>query len=138
MKSAVAEIIGRKARGLKHCDKLIKLINEKGRTEVKLGNTGVTFTVEKGDYMHTLIKSTRSNLEHEINAIEITRGLKEPHVTHRAMPAPIGASDTPTNRTHVQLVCKHCGGTFTRTGNRQKYCSKRCRCEDYKAEKGSE
>lgn len=130
MKQLVAEAIGKKARGLKHCEKLLKIINEKGSVELNLGNTGVFFTVTKGDYMHTMISSLKGKLEHEINAIEITSGLKavKEGMRSRTMPAPVGASE-------IIGTCKHCGATFTKTCNRQVYCSPNCRHEHDKAER---
>lgn len=128
MKNSVAEIIGKKARGLKHCTKLLKLINERGTIEMDLGNTGVSFTVTKGDYMHTLIKSKESALAHELNAIRIVMGAGDLPGDGRFMPAPIGASET-------MYKCKHCGKMFVKNSNRQVYCGTKCRIESKKLTK---
>lgn len=122
MKTSVAELIGKKAGALKHCEKLLKLIHENGTTDIRLNNTGVTLTVQKGDYLHTMLLSEKSKLVHEINAIEITSGLKR---APRLLPAPVGASH----------VCPNCGKPFGKACNRQVFCTVECREEYKKREK---
>ena len=117
MNYAIAEIIAKKAKGAKHCDKLLKTIEKDGNIEIPLSGTGVSLPVSKGDPIHTLLKSIHFKLLHEINAIEVTNG-----ITDRShLPAPVGASDT------VSTKCPTCGKIFYKHSNRHKYCCKECR-----------
>lgn len=119
MHIATAEIIARKTRGAKHCEKLLKSIDKKGDIDIPLGNTGVELPVSKGDPIHTLLKSIHFKLLHEINVIEVAKGVTE---NRGRFPAPVGAADA------VMSTCPCCGKVFYKNSNRQKYCSAECRC----------
>lgn len=73
MENLTAEQIGRKARALKHCVKLIKEIDLKGQAIVTLNCTGVSFTVTKGDAMYFKIAATKANLASEIASYEFIK-----------------------------------------------------------------
>lgn len=126
MKYSVAEMIAKKAKAVKHCDKLLKKIESKGFIEIPLSGTGVSLPVTKGDTIHTLIKSVRFKYSHDINSIEVINGLSE---SKRFAPAPVGASD------EEPAVCQHCGVVFNKYHGRQKFCCDACRKEAYKAKK---
>lgn len=115
MKHNVAEMIGRKAKALKHCDKVISTIDKQGRTEILLGNTGIVIPCEKNDAIYTMLQSIRFKLVHEINSIEIVSNMRP---AQRMLPAPSGACDD----VKQSAVCTICGCEITKTGNRQKYC----------------
>ena len=110
MKHNVAELIGRKAKALKHCDKVIQTIDKNGRTEILLGNTGISIPCEKNDAIYSMLQSIRFKLAHEINSIEIVS-------RQRVLPAPHGACyEIP------QGVCESCGGTFDNITGRKRFC----------------
>ena len=114
MKHKMAEIIGNKARALKHCDKVIATIDKQGRTDILLGNTGIVLPCEKNDAIYTLLQSIRFKLVHEINSIEI---VSKANSTARMLPAPTGACDDV-----MQGICESCGCVITKTSNHQKFC----------------
>lgn len=89
MKLDIAKLIGNKARGIKHCDKILKEVNERGSASMRVGNTGVIIPVVKGDAMHSMISSIRAKLQYEINSIEVTNGLTP---SRTLFPVPVGAS----------------------------------------------
>ena len=131
MKHTVAETIGRKAKALKHCEKLLNTIDKKGESEILLNNTGVALPVKKDDAIYALLQSIRFKLVHEISSIEI---VSKVNTARRMLPAPYGACDeTPSGHT-----CSVCGNPITKQSNRQKYCSecaKRValeRCKEYR------
>lgn len=94
MNNEIAEIIGKKARALKHCNKLLKEIDKHGKMEVPLGNTGVVFVVHKNDAIYTRIQSTKFQLLDEINSYEITQRESVQRImpARRTAPAPVGAA----------------------------------------------
>ena len=114
MKHKIAELIGNKARALKHCDKIIAIIDKQGRTDIMLGNTGVVLPCEKNDAIYTLLQSVRFKLAHEINSIEIVSRSNAPS---RMLPAPNGACDD-----SMQGICESCGCVITKTSNHQRFC----------------
>ena len=114
MKHKMAEIIGNKARALKHCDKVIATVDKQGRTDILLGNTGIVLPCEKNDAIYTLLQSIRFKLVHEINSIEI---VSKANSTARMLPAPTGACDEP-----IKHTCAICGCEIVKTSNSQKYC----------------
>ena len=73
MERIMAEEVGKKAKALKHCIKLLGTIEKKGSAEVVLNCTGVRFTVRSGDAMHLKIATTKAQLEEEIASFEIVR-----------------------------------------------------------------
>ena len=119
MKHNVAEIIGMKARALKHCTKILGIVDREGKVNIKIGATGLVLPCEKHDAVHTLLQSERAKLIHEINSIEITAGLKR--MTPRALPAPVGACST--------RICTICGKEFAPKTVRHTVCSDECRAE---------
>lgn len=68
-----AEAIGKKARALKHCNKLLSKINKEGSAKIVLNCTGVEFVVHKGDAIHLKIQTTRAQLTEDINSYDIVR-----------------------------------------------------------------
>ena len=114
MKRNIAEIIGGKARALKHCSKVLGIVDKQGKTDILLGNTGIVLPCEKGDAIYTLLQSIRFRLVHEINSIEI---VTRPSTGTRMMIAPSGACDE-----KPPSVCEMCGTTIVKTGSRQRYC----------------
>lgn len=68
-----AEDIGRKARALKHCIKVLKTIDKKGSAEIVLNCTGVRLVAHKNDALHLKIATTKAQLEEEIASYEIVR-----------------------------------------------------------------
>lgn len=68
-----AEDIGKKARALKHCIKVLGTIDKKGSAEIVLNCTGVKFVVHKNDALHLKIATTKAQLEEEIASYEIVR-----------------------------------------------------------------
>lgn len=114
MKRSDAELIGKKARALKHCVKILDLVDKRGSTEILLNNTGITIPCRKGDAMYTLLQSIKYALAHEINDIQVVS------MAHAKMlPAPTGACDD-TKAVHT---CAVCGCAITKTSNAQKYCN---------------
>lgn len=114
MKRSDAELIGKKARALKHCVKILDLVDKRGSTEILLNNTGITIPCRKGDAMYTLLQSIKYALAHEINDIQVVS------MAHAKMlPAPTGACDS----AKAEFTCAVCGRTVTRTSNAQKYCA---------------
>lgn len=94
MDSVTAENIGKKARALKHCDKLLAKIDKNGSAKVLLNCTGVEFIVHKGDAIYLSIQKTKYALVCDIKSYEITVKAKNAAKTpiHRTAPAPIGAA----------------------------------------------
>lgn len=84
MNKESAERISRSFRGYKHLANLIKKIEQIGSVKVKLGNTGVDFSVTKGDAMYYKLLTSKAALEEELTSYEIIQQ------TH------IGTPTTPT------------------------------------------
>lgn len=82
MDRVTAETIARKTRAMKHCMKLIKEINEKGSTVIKLGCTGVEFTVKQGDAMYFKLATTHAQLTEDVKSYEIVQH----HINPKASP----------------------------------------------------
>ena len=68
-----AEDIGKKARALKHCIKVLGTIEKKGSAEIVLNCTGVKLVAHKNDALHLKIATTKAQLEEEIASYEIVR-----------------------------------------------------------------
>ena len=110
MNREIAEKISKKTRALKHCDKILTEVDKKGKKTILLNNTGVEFTVTKGDAIYLRIQSTKYRLLDEINSMEIVESAKNsspkpaanPPITEKVFrkrsPAPYGASATEEER----------------------------------------
>lgn len=72
MDKMTAEIIGKKAKALKHCDKLLNKIDKYGEAKVLLNCTGVEFLVHKGDAIYLSLQKTKYALLCDIQSYEIT------------------------------------------------------------------
>ena len=81
MDNVTAEIIGKKARALKHCDKLLEKIDKQGSAKILLNCTGVEFVVNKGDAIYFSIQKTKYELLYDIRSYEITVRAKEAQTT---------------------------------------------------------
>ena len=55
-----AEDIGKKARALKHCIKVLGTIEKKGSAEIVLNCTGVKLVAHKNDALHLKIATTKA------------------------------------------------------------------------------
>ena len=73
-----AEEIGKKARALKHCIKILTNIDKKGSAEIILNCTGVKFVVRKDDAMYLKLSTTRAQLEEEVASYEIVKASETP------------------------------------------------------------
>lgn len=95
MDSVTAENIGKKARALKHCDKLLAKIDKNGSAKVLLNCTGVEFIVHKGDAIYLSIQKTKYALLCDIQSYEITMraNTADKQPIRRTAPAPIGAAE---------------------------------------------
>lgn len=95
MDSVTAENIGKKARALKHCDKLLAKIDKNGSAKVLLNCTGVEFIVHKGDAIYLSIQKTKYALLCDIQSYEITVKAKtaDKQPVRRIAPAPVGAAE---------------------------------------------
>lgn len=71
MDNITAEMIGRKAKALKHCNKVLSEIDKKGFATISLNCTGVVFTVYKNDAIYLQLQTTRAQLVQEIGSYEI-------------------------------------------------------------------
>lgn len=95
MDSVTAENIGKKARALKHCEKLLAKIDKTGSAKVLLNCTGVEFIVHKGDAIYLSIQKTKYALLCDIQSYEITVRAKnsDEQPIRRTAPAPVGAAE---------------------------------------------
>lgn len=134
MNGEMANIIEKKSRAFKHCDKILKQIEEKGTVEIKVGATGVTLPCTKGDSLHNLVISIRHKLAYELGSLDVSmrtdvKAMMEPIIkaaSKRMAVAPVGACDS--------AICEYCGEEYTKDNSRQKYC-KKCakeRLKEYK------
>ncbi len=97
MERETAEIIAKKSRALKHCEKILKEVDKKGLKWVKFNNTGVEIKVTKGDAIYLRIQSTMYQLLDEIHSIEVANKAISTTPTavptaRRIAPAPVGAA----------------------------------------------
>ena len=94
MDNATAQEIAIKVRALKHCNKLLKKIDEQGYVDLKLNCTGVVIHVVRDDINHLNLKVTQAELTKAIGSYEITQRATAPRQNGGAsrMPAPSGAS----------------------------------------------
>ena len=90
MERTSAEEIGKKARALKHCIKVIGKIDKNGSAEIILNSTGVKFVVKKNDALYLKLATTKAQLEEEIKSYEIVRA------SGIGGTSPIPTSATPT------------------------------------------
>lgn len=74
MERNFAEIIGTKAKALKHCEKLIRKIEKANGEPVKipLSCTGVMLEAREGSPLYLQIKAISAKLAEEINALQIS------------------------------------------------------------------
>lgn len=91
MRHATAEEIGKKAKAVKYCERILSIADKKGMCTVKHGNTGVSFTIVKNDALYTLFQSIKFKLLHELNAIKV---ITENAQGGRYLPAPVGSAPT--------------------------------------------
>lgn len=66
MDNVTAEIISKKTRALKHCNKVLETIEKKGSAVITLNCTGVVFTVRKNDAIYLQLQATRAQLIQDI------------------------------------------------------------------------
>lgn len=104
MERNIAELIGTKAKALKHCEKLIRKIEKANGEPIKipLSCTGVVLEAREGSPLHLQIKSISAKLAEEINALQISVGLIDMDA-HANRQANVNTEDKPrrqfTNRT---------------------------------------
>lgn len=72
MNKTTAENIGKKARALKHCEKLLNKIDKEGSAKIVLNCTGVEFIVEKNDAIYLTIQKQKYALLCDIQSYQIT------------------------------------------------------------------
>ncbi|MBR2388991.1 MAG: hypothetical protein IKB02_09610 [Clostridia bacterium] len=86
-----AEDIGKKARALKHCIKVLGTIEKKGSAEIVLNCTGVKLVAHKNDALHLKIATTKAQLEEEIASYEIVRasGMGDTSSSPASSPPPL-------------------------------------------------
>jgi len=94
MNNSTAEILSRKVRALKHCNKVLDEIKKKGSAIITLNCTGVSFVVRQGDAIYLQLETTRAQLAQDIGSYEIIRRTEQ--ATRRYAPAPVGASPIAT------------------------------------------
>lgn len=92
MDNVTAEIISKKARALKHCNKVLEAIEKKGSAVITLNCTGVVFTVQKNDAIYLQLQATRAQLIQDIGSYEIVQKATKQKTFTRTAPAPIGSS----------------------------------------------
>lgn len=68
----------KKIQALKYLDKKLKQIEDKGSTLIKIGCTGYSYTVQKGDIYHLDMKAKREAYAAEINAYQLIRAVPSP------------------------------------------------------------
>ena len=95
-----AEDIGRKARALKHCIKVLKTIDKKGSAEIVLNCTGVKLVAHKNDALHLKIATTKAQLEEEIASYEIVRasGMGDTSSSPASSPPPLSPEQKAAER----------------------------------------
>jgi len=93
MDNITADTIGKKARALKHCEKILNAVDKHGETQIKLNCTGVVFTIRKNDAIYLRVQSTKYALIDEISSYRLTIAAKRKSV-RRISPAPVGAAPT--------------------------------------------
>ena len=71
MDKYTAETIAKKARALKHCNKLLTEIDKKGSARISLNCTGVEFIVHKDDAVYLKLKTIRAQLTEDIESYNI-------------------------------------------------------------------
>lgn len=92
-----AEVIAKKSKALKHCDKLLSAIDKNGSVWVKLNCTGVGFKVRKNDAIYLRIQATKYQLLDEIRSYELTTRSQRVigQTARKASPASVGATSKP-------------------------------------------
>ena len=81
MDNVTAERIGKKAKALKHCNKILEKIEKNGEAVVKLNCTGVEITVNRGDAMHLKLVTVQAQLTEEIKSYEIVQKAMAEQIT---------------------------------------------------------
>ena len=92
MDNLTAEVISKKARALKHCNKVLDTIEKKGSAVITLNCTGIAFTVQKNDAIYLQLQATKAQLVQDIGSYEILKKANQRSAIKRHAPAPIGAS----------------------------------------------
>ena len=95
MDNITAEVIGKKARALKHCEKLLSKIDKNGSAKVVLNCTGVEFIVHKDDAIYFRIQKTRYELLEDIKSYQLMKSAVK-SVPTRVSPTPVCAAETPS------------------------------------------
>ncbi|MGN0819867.1 MAG: hypothetical protein ACI4M6_05670 [Christensenellaceae bacterium] len=91
MDTKTAEIIARKSRALKHCEKILGQCDKKGTHRVILNNTGVVIPVTKNDAIYLRIQSIKYQLIDELHSYKVSQSVASSSIK-RTAPAPVGAS----------------------------------------------
>ncbi len=94
MDNRTAEIIGRKAKALKHVTQLIKKIDRVGHVDIKLNCTGATIPCDKEDATYLTLVASKAALAAEIASIEVVNAASLTAPVRRLVPAPSGAAPT--------------------------------------------
>ena len=81
MDNVTAELIGKKAKALKHCNKILDKIEKNGKVTIKLGNTGVEIEATRGDAMHLKFITHQARLTQEIKSYEIVQKAMAEQIT---------------------------------------------------------
>lgn len=95
MDNITAEMIGKKARALKHCEKLLSKIDKTGSAKVVLNCTGVEFIVHKDDAIYFRIQKTRYELLEDIKSYQLMKSAAK-SIPTRVSPTPICAAEKPS------------------------------------------
>ena len=108
MDNATAQEIAIKVRALKHCNKLLKTIDERGAVDLKLNCTGVVIHVVRGDINHLNLKVTQAELTKAIGSYEIIQRATTLHQTASTsgLPAPTGASSSSADTSDIEAIQK--------------------------------
>ena len=95
-----AEDIGKKARALKHCIKVLGTIEKKGSAEIVLNCTGVKLVAHENDALHLKIATTKAQLEEEIASYEIVRasGMGDTSSSPASSPPPLSPEQKAAER----------------------------------------
>lgn len=73
MERQTAEQIAKKVVALKHCNKLLKEIERKGKVVIKINCTGLELVAEANDVLHMRLKTLQASLAEQINSYEIIK-----------------------------------------------------------------
>lgn len=104
MDNATAQEIAIKVRALRHCNKLLRTIDEKGCVDLHLCNTGVTIHVVRDDINHMNLKVTQAELSRAIAAYEIVHRANEHSYQRVIPPAPVAAAPASTTTEEERIA----------------------------------